>query len=126
MTKSANKVMMLTGLGLFAVVLMTGDAAHANNFSSVAKNMTNSMGNLPSMLAAVSYLFGLLLGVLGVMKIKDHVENPSQEPLKNGAIRLAAGGALFAIPIIYEAAKNTVGTTGVATGQATLTALSFP
>ena len=126
MTKSANKVMMLTGLGLFAVVLMTGDAAHANNFSSVAKNMTTSMGNLPSMLAAVSYLFGLLLGVLGVMKIKDHVENPSQEPLKNGAIRLAAGGALFAIPIIYESAKNTIGSTGAATGQATLTALSFP
>ena len=123
---SMQNKMMLTGLGLFAVVLMTGDAAHANNFSSVAKNMTTSMGNLPSMLAAVSYLFGLLLGVLGVMKIKDHVENPSQEPLKNGAIRLAAGGALFAIPIIYEAAKNTIGTTGAATGQATLTALSFP
>ena len=123
---SMQNKMMLTGLGLFAVVLMTGDAAHANNFSSVAKNMTNSMGNLPSMLAAVSYLFGLLLGVLGVMKIKDHVENPSQEPLKNGAIRLAAGGALFAIPIIYESAKNTIGTTGAATTQATLTALSFP
>ena len=122
---SMNNKMMLAGAGLFALVLMTGDAAHANNFSSVAKNMTLSMGNLPSMLSAVAYLFGLLLGVLGVMKIKDHVENPSQEPLKNGAIRLAAGGALFAIPMIYEAAKNTIGT-GAATGQASLTALSFP
>ena len=123
---SMNNKMMLAGAGLFALVLMTGDAAHANNFSSVAKNMTLSMGNLPSMLSAVAYLFGLLLGVLGVMKIKDHVENPSQEPLKNGAIRLAAGGALFAVPMIYEAAKNTIGTTATATGQASLTALSFP
>ena len=127
MVKSTSNKMMLVGAGLFALVLMTGDAAYAtNNFSSVAKNMTLSMSNLPSMLSAVAYLFGLLLGVLGVMKIKDHVENPSQEPLKNGAIRLAAGGALFAVPMIYEAAKNTIGTTATATGQASLTALSFP
>ncbi len=122
-TLMKNKTMMMA-LGLFAVILMTADAAHANNFSSVAKNMTVSMANLPTMLSAVSYLFGLLLGVLGVMKIKDHVENPSQEPLKNGAIRLAAGGALFAIPMIYEAAKNTIGT-GAATAQSSLTALTF-
>jgi hypothetical protein len=54
-------------------------------------------------------MFGILLGVLGVLKIKDHVENPGQTPLKDGAIRLAAGGALFALPIIYEAMFETVG-----------------
>lgn len=112
-------------LGLFAVTLVFADAAMANNFSSIAKNMTVSIASLPSMLSAVSYLFGLLLGVLGVMKIKDHVENPSQTPLKDGAIRLAAGGALFAIPMIYEAGKNTIGAGGV-TSQASLTGLTFP
>jgi hypothetical protein len=43
------------------------------------------------------------------MKIKDHVENPGNEPLKNGAIRLAAGGALLALPIIFEAMTETIG-----------------
>lgn len=112
-------------LGLFAVTLVVADPAHANNFSSIAKNMTTSIASLPTLLAALSYLFGLLLGVLGVMKIKDHVENPGQTPLKDGAIRLAAGGALFAIPILYEAAKNTIGS-GTATSQASLTSLTFP
>lgn len=112
-------------LGLFAVTLIVADPAHANNFSSIAKNMTTSVASLPTLLAALSYLFGLLLGVLGVMKIKDHVENPGQTPLKDGAIRLAAGGALFAIPILYEAAKNTIGS-GTATTQASLTGLTFP
>ncbi|MBI2235116.1 MAG: hypothetical protein HYU57_09095 [Micavibrio aeruginosavorus] len=112
-------------LGLFAVTLIVADPAHANNFSSIAKNMTTSIASLPTLLAALSYLFGLLLGVLGVMKIKDHVENPGQTPLKDGAIRLAAGGALFAIPMLYEAAKNTIGS-GAATSQATLTSLTFP
>mgnify|MGYP001232386043 CR=1 FL=1 len=112
-------------LGLFAVTLVVADPAHANNFSSIAKNMTTSIASLPTLLAALSYLFGLLLGVLGVLKIKDHVENPGQTPLKDGAIRLAAGGALFAIPILYEAAKNTIGS-GTATSQASLTSLTFP
>ncbi|MEZ5919460.1 MAG: hypothetical protein R3D66_06035 [Alphaproteobacteria bacterium] len=29
------------------------------------------------------------------MSSKDHVENPTQTPIKDSAIRLAAGGALF-------------------------------
>ena len=118
-----NKTL-LAFLGLFAVILMTADVAHANNFSSVASNMSNSISRLPSLLSGLAYLFGLLLGVLGVLKIKDHVENPSQTALKDGAIRLAAGGALFAIPFIYDAAKNTIGSGG-STAQASLTAVSF-
>ncbi len=114
-------------LGLFAVTLVMADPAQAaagQNFSSIASNMVGSIAMLPTLLSALSYLFGLLLGVLGVMKIKDHVENPGQTPLKDGAIRLAAGGALFAIPMIYEAAKTTIGT-GAATTQANLTSLTF-
>lgn len=88
-------------------------AAAPNNFSKIAENINVSISSLPGLLSALAYLFGLVLGVLGIMKIKDHVENPGQTPLKDGAIRLAAGGALFALPIIFEAMFNTVGTGGV-------------
>ena len=70
-------------------------------------------------------MFGILLGVLGVMQIKDHVENPSQTPLKNGAIRLCAGGALFALPIVFESMLNTVGAGGTVAGAAKLKAATF-
>lgn len=107
----------------FTVGMMAASPAHAaganTNFSTIASNVTTSMISLPGLLSALAYLFGIILGVLGVMKIKDHVENPSQTPLKDGAIRLAAGGALFALPIVYSAMFNTIdnntgGTTGVA------------
>ncbi|MCI5060377.1 MAG: hypothetical protein MRY79_04815 [Alphaproteobacteria bacterium] len=91
---------------------MTGaeDAlANGNNFSSIAGNITESISELPGLLTGVSYMLGILLGVLGILKIKDHVENPSQTPLKDGAIRLTAGGGLFALPIVYEAMQNTIG-----------------
>ena len=99
-------------------------AAAGNNFSNIATNIALSIADVPGLLSALAYLFGILLGVLGVMKIKDHVENPSQTPLKDGAIRLAAGGALFALPIVYEAMFSTIGT-GTAQSASTLKKVSF-
>ena len=93
-----------------AVVVGAEPAMAANNFSKISANITKSIQDLPGLLAALSYMFGILLGVLGIMKIKDHVENPTQTPLKDGAIRLAAGGALFALPIMFEAMSATIGT----------------
>lgn len=95
------------------VALLAGvQDAKANDFSTVATSITNSIASLPGMLTAVAYVFGILIGVLGILKIKDHVENPGNTPLKDGAIRLAAGGALFALPMIYEAMFNTIDESG--------------
>jgi len=116
--------LMLLGSGVFASTMLASADAHANNFSSIASNIVTSIGSLPALLTALAYMFGLLLAVLGIMKIKDHVENPGQTPLKDGAIRLLAGGGLFSIPIVTQAMTNTVGS-GAATATPTLTAISF-
>ncbi len=107
-----------------AIVGASGKAHAANNFSNIAENITTSIEDLPGLLSALAYLFGILIAVLGVLKIKDHVENPSQTPLKDGAIRLAVGGALFALPIIYEAAFSTIGQ-GTTVQSATLKKVQF-
>jgi len=95
----------MTGL----VVSVSENAFAQNNFSNISNNIGSSISGLPGMVSGISYLVGLLLGVLGVLKIKDHVENPTNAPLKDGAVRLAAGGALFAFPMVSEAMLNTVG-----------------
>ncbi len=99
------------GLGALVTLGFLGGAenARAADFSTIAENIVQSMEDLPGLLSAIAYMMGLLLGVVGVIKIKDHVENPSQTPLKDGAIRLASGGALFALPILFEAMRNTIG-----------------
>lgn len=96
---------MMTGV----LVAQPTQAQAGNTFSNLAENITTSIQDVPGLLSALSYLIGLLLGVLGVLKIKDHVENPTQTPMKEGAIRLAAGGALFALPFIFEIMFNTIG-----------------
>ena len=107
------------------VVAGSGSAHAANNFGSISANIADGVAELPGLISALSYLFGVLLAVLGIMKIKDHVENPTQTPLKDGAIRLAAGGALFAIPIITEAMVETIGTDGAAATSAVLKSVQF-
>lgn len=116
------------GAAIMTGLLLSSGSAHAaagNNFGSIAKNITTSIADIPGLLTGLSYLFGILLGVLGVMKIKDHVENPSNTPLKDGAIRLAAGGALFALPILFEAMFETVGSKGTNVNAAKMNAVKF-
>lgn len=103
------KKMYYTGGASIAVGLLTATEAHAQpKLNDVTKNMVMSMDNLPGLITAVTYLAGLLLCILGIMKVKDHVENPSQTPLKDGSIRLAAGGALLAAQFMWDALSGTV------------------
>jgi len=106
----------------FGFALFAAPAFAEQSFSAIGDNVAASMTNLPGVLAAVSYAIGILLGALGVIKLKNHVETPTQNPLKDGLIRLLAGGALFALPMIYEAMFNTVGS-GEATQAAVLKAV---
>lgn len=99
-------------------------AASGKNFSTIAENITTSISSLPGLLTGVAYMLGILLGVLGILKIKDHVENPTQTPLQHGAIRLTAGGGLFALPIVYEAMSSTIGD-GTAVTAAELNKVNF-
>ena len=124
MLKRTRKLSLQMGAMITASMIVGMSEAHANNFGNIAQNITTSISQLPGLLSALSYMFGLVLGVLGIMKIKDHVENPGQTPLKDGAIRLAAGGALFALPIIFEAMFETVGS-GAGATAASLTGVSF-
>ncbi len=113
MKKFKNKMMMASAAGFIGLVSGVETAsATGNNFNSIVNNMERSISGIPGLISGVSYMMGILLGVLGVLKIKDHVENPGQTPLQQGAIRLAAGGGLFALPIVYEAMRTTIGNNG--------------
>lgn len=88
-----------------------------DNFSAIAENISDSASKLPGLLTALAYLLGLGFGVWGIIKIKDHVEVPTQNPLREGVIRLAAGGAFFALPMIFEAMANTIGLQRMTVGR---------
>lgn len=81
-------------------------------FAGVSALPTGALASLHGLAISVAYATGVLLGVMGVMRLPDHVENPPQTQLSHGAIRLAAQGALFALPIIYDDMRETIETDG--------------
>lgn len=95
---------------LFSGVAGGAFAAATGDLSDVSGNIEESVSRLPGLLTGVAYMLAIMFGVFGILKLKDHVENPNQTPLRESMIRFAAGGALLALPIIYEAMRETIGT----------------
>jgi hypothetical protein len=83
-------------------------SGNTNEVDTVLKNIVTSGQDLPGLLSGMAYLLGALFGVYGILKIKEHVLNPTQAPLKNGVISLFVGGALFSLPMIYQAMRFTI------------------
>jgi hypothetical protein len=121
----SKKVITLQAGVIAGLMVGSRDAQAGSDWSDIAENITTSIEALPGLISAIAYMMGLVLGVLGIMKIKDHVENPGQTQLKDGAIRMASGGALFALPIVYEAMSNTIGDTNNTVGPALLGRVEF-
>lgn len=130
MIKSINRSMLVASAA-FVSGLYSQDA-HAgggggNTFDQVWGSITGGIGGLPSLISVGAYIFGILFAVLGVLKIKEHVENPQQTPLKDGAVKLAAGGALFSLPFLTDIMSNLIdgNTAGTLQTQTTVNAMTY-
>ncbi len=71
-------------------------------------NLIDSSAGLPGLISGVSYLVGLVFGVLGILKMRDHVLNPTQVQLNEPLKYFIAGGALFALPMISLVLYNSL------------------
>ena len=96
----------------------TPSDASAQDFTDIVQNMVDSMADLPNLLATVAYVGGAGLGIAGIYKLKQHVDAPQQSPMKDGLVRLGAGGGLLALPIVLEAMSQTIGQGGTTPTEA--------
>lgn len=111
------------GLTLFGL-LCAGDAqaaatatgAAAGTLGELINNVTNNAQiSLPGVFAGFSYLIGLFLGYTGIVKVKEHVENPNQVQFLEPVKRFAAGGMFLTLPFMVDVVRNTIeGTDGEA------------
>ncbi|MEM6811376.1 MAG: hypothetical protein AAF549_02805 [Pseudomonadota bacterium] len=78
------------------------------SLGDVICNTVESFSTTPGLLTGFSYLCGLVLGFMGIMKLKDHVESPNQVPIWDPIKRFIAGGAFFTLPQVMMAVWETV------------------
>lgn len=100
--------------GFFANLFGLGTCANNGTLGDVICNVMESSSGLPGFVTAMAYTMGLIMAIVALLKLKDHVLNPNQTPLSDAVKRFVAGGALFSLPMVTEAAQNMI--TGGNTG----------
>ena len=83
-------------------------AGPLHSIGDVICNALRGSSMIPILLGALSYLFGLFLVVMGIIKTREHVEDPRSVPIWEPIKRFAAGGMFLALPIMTEGALSLV------------------
>jgi hypothetical protein len=118
------------GLLLSLIALAMPELASATTVdfgSGQASFASSQLAYAPGFASAVAYVAGTIFAFSGILKLKQHAENPAQVPMSHGLARLVAGGALLALPTITSLIQGTlacgIGTTGGAVAQTIMPSL---
>jgi hypothetical protein len=90
-----------------AVSLVAGPAFAAGQLSDSLVNTRDNLASLPVFINYASYIIGTALGVAGVSKLKAHVDNPGQTPIKDGLGRIGAAGLFISLPYLLDMIRST-------------------
>lgn len=80
--------------GLFTVCA-TSVAFADGGIGGVASKVTTTLGNVGTLMVAISYLAGFGFLTFGIIKFKQHKDNPNQIPLGTPMIMTIIGAALL-------------------------------
>jgi hypothetical protein len=107
--KSIHKLAALATIGMMAGSSADAFAGgSATTFRTMSQNIIQASGSFQSLISTVCWIGGAGLGVAGIFKLKQHVDNPGQTPMKDGLIRIGAGGGLLAFPFIQSAMQGSI------------------
>ncbi|HEX2753173.1 MAG TPA: hypothetical protein VHP34_08780 [Alphaproteobacteria bacterium] len=106
-SKISHKLAAVATMGMI-VGSSTSAEANATNFATMSENLVVASSGFQNLISTVCWLGGAGLGVAGIFKLKQHVDNPGQTPMKDGLIRIGAGGGLLAFPFIQNAMQGSI------------------
>lgn len=98
---------------LVALTLVAASPAFATTqLSDSVNNVRENLTTVPVLINFAAYIVGFALAVAGVGKLKAHVDNPGQNPIKDGLGRLGAGAMFISVPFLLDIVRNTQKVTG--------------
>lgn len=107
MLKSLNKTGQFMSASLMTgVATFVSSEAMSQDFNAYTSGASEEVTNVPQIVAYICYLGGFVLAALGVVGLKQHVENPGNAPMKNGLAKLGFGGMLMALPPVAAAIQG--------------------
>jgi Ca2+/Na+ antiporter len=104
-----NKTYKIAGLVLAAAMLAAPDTAFATNgIAGMGDQLRDQIGSLTDLVGAVAFVVGLVFGASGLLKFKQHSENPQGTPLSHAMVRLLVAGGLIALPAVLGTSVGTL------------------
>lgn len=101
--------LVLTTSGAWAISpIATGEECSTGTLGGMICSLINGTLSVPGVITGFAYMFGLICGFLGVLKLKAHVESPSQVEIWEPIKRFVAGGAFFALPYVADVIRQTI------------------
>ncbi len=99
----------LTFICVLTWVFLFHSAPAFANAGSVMTTMNYNFRVLPTAVAWFSYLTGIGFTAVGLLKMRDYVDNPSQAPVKVALAYLFIGAMLVVLPYAVNVATESVG-----------------
>ncbi len=81
--------------------------ALAISLGEMAEAAATDLELLPFFISVAFYILGVLLAGFGLLRLKRHVDHPSQTTISSGLIALLVGAALIATPSVINAVGET-------------------
>ena len=97
----------VVAIGLPELAVAQGAGA-GGDLNQTAQILTTQVSTVPQFVSALFWVGGAVMMGAGVLKLKEHAENPTQTPVRQGVARLAVGAALLTIPFFAQFAYNTL------------------
>ncbi len=99
----------LSVIALVAMTMLMPEAAFAQQkMGDVMKNTTKAFSGIPLMLSMISYIAGLFLIVVALIKFKEHVDHPDRAPLSAGVKRFIASGCFLSLPFMVRVMRGSL------------------
>ena len=117
---------LLGSVAVVAAVALVASPAFAagGQLSDSLVNTRENLVSLPVFINYASYIIGTALGVAGVSKLKAHVDNPGQTPIKDGLGRIGAAGLFISLPFLLDMIRSTQAVGAGAGGYQSIAALA--
>ncbi len=107
-SKISHKLAAIATVGMMTGASSEAMATTAVNFKTMSQNIVVASSGFNNLISTVCWIGGAGLGVAGIFKLKQHVDNPGQTPMKDGLIRIACGGGLLSFPFIESAMQGSI------------------
>lgn len=100
---------------------LSSAGASAQSVGDIADNLRTQVGSISLLVTVVSFVIGVALAIMGLVKFRQNSQNPNDPSAKMSSafILLFVGAALVALPAVLGSGIQTVFGNGAATTDAT-------